>query len=114
MSQALEVCGQVRQPGSFDFEALTRLPGQIEDIAPLVPGRTGGGVRLASLLDAVQPHPEATHLTVESTDGSFSASVPLAIRFTVVSCPATISTKIIEWSSLRIQTRTAGRQLIRW
>jgi len=78
MSQALEVCGQVRQPGSFDFEALTRLPGQIADIAPLVPGRTGGGVRLASLLDAVQPHPEATHLTVESTDGGFSASVPLA------------------------------------
>jgi len=78
MSQALEVCGQVRQPGSFDFKALTCLPGQIEDIAPLVPGRTGGGVRLASLLDAVQPHPEATHLTVESTDGSFSASVPLA------------------------------------
>ena len=40
MSQALEICGQVRQPGRFDFEALTRLPEQIEDIATLVPGRT--------------------------------------------------------------------------
>ena len=40
--------------------------------------RSGGGVRLVSLLDAVQPYPEATHLTVESDDGSFSASVPLA------------------------------------
>jgi DMSO/TMAO reductase YedYZ molybdopterin-dependent catalytic subunit len=79
MSQTLEVCGQVRQPGAFDFEALTRLPGQIEDIATLVPGRTGGGVRLASLLDAVQLRPEATHITVESNDGSFSASVPLAV-----------------------------------
>ena len=78
MSQVLEVGGQVRQPGRFDFEALTRLPGQIEDIAAFVPGRMGGGVRLASLLAAVQPHPEATHLTVESADGSFSASVPLA------------------------------------
>ena len=78
MSQALEICGQVRQPERFDFEALTRLPGQIEDIATLVPGRTGGGVRLMSLLDAVQPHPEATHITVEADDGSFSASVPLA------------------------------------
>jgi len=38
MSQALEVCGQVRQPGSFDFEALILLPGQIEDIATLSPG----------------------------------------------------------------------------
>jgi 2-dehydropantoate 2-reductase len=78
MNQALEICGQVRQPVRFDFEALAQLPGQIEDIATLVPGRTGGGVRLAALLDAVQPQPEATNLTVESRDGSFSASVPLA------------------------------------
>jgi DMSO/TMAO reductase YedYZ molybdopterin-dependent catalytic subunit len=78
MNQALEVCGQVRQPAKFDFEALARLPGQIEDIATLVPGRTGGGVRLAALLDAVQLQPETTHLTVESSDGSFCASVPLA------------------------------------
>ena len=78
MRQALEVCGHVRQPGRFDFEALTRLPEQIDDIASMVPGRTGGGVRLVSLLGAVQPYLEATHLTVESDDGSFSASVPLA------------------------------------
>jgi DMSO/TMAO reductase YedYZ molybdopterin-dependent catalytic subunit len=78
MGQALEVCGQVRQPGTFDFEALARLPEQIEDIATVVPGRAGGGVRLASLLAAVQPRAEATHITVESSDGSFSASVPLA------------------------------------
>ncbi|HSF31869.1 MAG TPA: molybdopterin-dependent oxidoreductase [Candidatus Tectomicrobia bacterium] len=78
MSQALEVCGQVRQPGRFDFAALTRLPGQIDDIATLVPGRSGGAVRLVSLLDAVHPDAEATYITVESNDGSFSASVPLA------------------------------------
>jgi DMSO/TMAO reductase YedYZ molybdopterin-dependent catalytic subunit len=78
MSPALEVCGHVHQPGKFDFEALARLPGQVEDISTMVPGRTGGGVRLVSLLDAVQPDSEATHITVESTDGSFSASVPLA------------------------------------
>jgi len=78
MSQGLEVCGDVRQPGRFDFEALARLPEQIDDIASVVPGRSGGGVRLASLLAPVQPHPQATHLTVEADDGSFSASVPLA------------------------------------
>ena len=79
MRQILEVCGQVRQPENFDFAALAGLPGQIEDIATLVPGRTGGGVRLAALLDAVQPHQQASYLTVESADGSFSASVPLAV-----------------------------------
>jgi DMSO/TMAO reductase YedYZ molybdopterin-dependent catalytic subunit len=78
MGQALEVSGQVQRPGTFDFEALAQLTGQIEDISALVPGRSGGGVRLASLLTAVQPRPEATYLTVESSDGSFSASVPLA------------------------------------
>ena len=77
MGQALEVCGQVQQRGAFDFEALAQLSGQIEEISALVPGRSGGGVRLASLLAAVRPRPEATHLTVESSDGSFSASVPL-------------------------------------
>ncbi len=78
MSQALEVCGQVRQPGRFDFAALSRLPGQIDDIATLVPGRSGGAVRLVSLLDAVHPDAGATYITVESNDASFSASVPLA------------------------------------
>jgi DMSO/TMAO reductase YedYZ molybdopterin-dependent catalytic subunit len=68
----------VQRPGAFDFEALTQTSGQVEDISALVPGRTGGGVRLASLLAAVQPSPEATHITVESSDGSFSASVPLS------------------------------------
>jgi hypothetical protein len=78
MGQALEVCGQVQQPGVFDFETLAQLSGQIDEISALVPGRSGGGVRLASLLAAVRPRPEATHLTVESSDGSFSASVPLS------------------------------------
>jgi DMSO/TMAO reductase YedYZ molybdopterin-dependent catalytic subunit len=78
MGQVLEICGDVQQPGTFDFDTLTHMPGQIEDIATVVPGRTGGGIRLAALLDAVQPHPQATHITVESADGIFSASVPLA------------------------------------
>ena len=78
MDQALEVGGAVQQPTIFDFATLAGLSGQVEDISALVPGRTGGGVRLGSLLAAVQPHPEATHLTVESSDGSFSASVPLS------------------------------------
>jgi DMSO/TMAO reductase YedYZ molybdopterin-dependent catalytic subunit len=74
----LEICGEVRRPGAFDFAALAQMSGQIEDISAVVPGRTGGGVRLASLLAAVQPSPEATHITVESSDGGFSASVPLS------------------------------------
>lgn len=78
MEQVLEIHGQVAQPGAFNFAALSQLPEQIDDISRLVPGRQGGGVRLAALLTAVQPQPEAAYLTLESSDGSFSASVPLA------------------------------------
>jgi DMSO/TMAO reductase YedYZ molybdopterin-dependent catalytic subunit len=77
VGQALEIDGEVAHPGRFDFEALSRLPQQVEDISTLVPGRHGSGVRLAALIDAVQPQTQATHVTLESSDGSFSASVPL-------------------------------------
>ena len=78
MAQVLEVTGEVQRPSSFTFEAMTRLAGQVEDIAALVPGRSGGGVRLGALLEAVKPRPGAAYLTVESADGGFSASVPLS------------------------------------
>jgi DMSO/TMAO reductase YedYZ molybdopterin-dependent catalytic subunit len=77
MGRALEVTGQVARPGMFDFEALARLPEQVEDIGTLVPGRKGGGVRLSALLAAVQPQPGVTHITLQSDDEAFSASVPL-------------------------------------
>jgi DMSO/TMAO reductase YedYZ molybdopterin-dependent catalytic subunit len=77
MGKALEVTGQVARPGMFDFEALARLPAQVEDIGTLVLGRKGGGVRLSALLAAAQPQPGVTHITLESDDEAFSASVPL-------------------------------------
>lgn len=78
MAQVLDIGGQVAHPRTFDFAALSQLPEQIEDISHVVPGRQGGGVRLAALLAMVQPQPAATYITLESSDGSFSASVPLA------------------------------------
>jgi DMSO/TMAO reductase YedYZ molybdopterin-dependent catalytic subunit len=78
MEPVLEICGEVQRPDLFTFEAMSRLAGQVEDISAMVPGRKGGGVRLGALLEAVQPRPEAAYLTVESTDSSFSASVPLS------------------------------------
>jgi DMSO/TMAO reductase YedYZ molybdopterin-dependent catalytic subunit len=78
VEQVLEIQGQVAHPRTFDFAALSQLPEQIEDISHLVPGRQGGGVRLSALLASVQPQPNAAYLTLESADGTFSASVPLA------------------------------------
>lgn len=74
----LSVDGAVLAPLELGFEELAALPGQIDDISSLVTGREGGGVRLVSVLARAGLKPDATHLTCESTDGKFSASVPLS------------------------------------
>ena len=73
----LRVDGDVRTPREFAFDDLASLPGQIPDVAALVPGRVGGAVRLAAILEAVGPAPEATAATLASTEGDFSATAPL-------------------------------------
>lgn len=76
--EPLRIDGAVRFPRSFAFADLASLPEQIQDVGTLIPSREGGGVRLRSLLAAVEPTAEATHITLVSSDGAFSASVPLA------------------------------------
>lgn len=73
----LRVEGAVESPVEWGFDDLSRLPGQVADLTTVVPGREGGAVRLASILDAVNPGAEATHVTLRSSDGAFTASVPL-------------------------------------
>ena len=77
MTPLLKVTGLAARPKEFDFQALAALPGQIPDISRALPGRQGGGVRLAALLDGVGPLPNAGYITLEAEGGSFSASVPL-------------------------------------
>lgn len=74
----LRIDGVVRFPRSFTFSDLASLPEQIQDVGAFIPGREGGGVRLQSILATVEPTTEATHITLVSSDGTFSASVPLA------------------------------------
>lgn len=71
----IEQEGQPTQ--DLDFEELSRLNGQIDDVGNLIPGRVGRAVRLQAILDRVQPDPDLDYVTVESTDGGFAASVPL-------------------------------------
>lgn len=61
----------------LDFQELSAMDGQVDDVSKLIPGRVGGAVRLQAILDRVQPSRELDYLTVESTDGGFAASVPL-------------------------------------
>ena len=81
----LVVQGAVLAPVELGFDELAALPEQIDDISLLVAGRDGGGVRLSSVLGRAGLKPDATHLTCESSDGKFSASVPLsAVREAIV------------------------------
>lgn len=75
--QSLRLEGEVESPLEMGFDDLSRLPGQISNLAALVPGREGGAVRLEALLEKAGPRPAATHATLSSSDGRFAASVPL-------------------------------------
>ena len=81
----LRIEQQGKPAQELDFRQLTELDGQIADVGALIPGRTGGAVTLQAILDRLQPGQDLDHLTVESTDGGFAASVPLeALRHAVV------------------------------
>ncbi len=73
----LRVDGDVRRPSDLAFEDLAALPGQIADVAALVPGRRGGAVRFRALLDAAGVSEHASRVTLESSDGKFSQQAPL-------------------------------------
>jgi hypothetical protein len=75
---ALRIEGAIAHELAFDFTALAALPDQIDDVGTLVPGRSGGGVRVAHLLDLAGPHDAATTVTLLSADATFAAEAPLA------------------------------------
>jgi DMSO/TMAO reductase YedYZ molybdopterin-dependent catalytic subunit len=74
----LVVAGEVERPLELDAAALARLPGQVDDVSRLVPGREGSGVRLGDVLAAARTRAGATHVTLRSSDGRFAASSPIA------------------------------------
>jgi DMSO/TMAO reductase YedYZ molybdopterin-dependent catalytic subunit len=80
----LRVSGAVRQDIEFSFDDLARLPGQVPDVASLAPGRTGGAVRFASVLEAAGVSEATERVTLESADGAFSQQAPLAALRTAV------------------------------
>ncbi len=68
--------GLVQRRRAFQYQDLRNLP-QIEDVSAHVPGRQGAAVRLTDVLQQAAPDTAATHATLASSDGEFTASVPL-------------------------------------
>ncbi len=83
--ESLRIEGAVAESREFCFADLATLPHQVPDVGHVIPGREGGGVRLQSILDKVAPTVTAHYVTLKSSDGKFSASVPLtAVRDAIV------------------------------
>ena len=74
---SLTITGEVNSEKSFLFNDLAAMPEQVEDVSQEVEGRQGRGVRLRALIDQAGRKPDADHATLASTDGKFTASVPL-------------------------------------
>ena len=73
----VSVSGLVGRPLELSHEDLAGLPGQVDDVSTLAPGREGSAVRIASVLEAASAQSGAEFLTLEA-DGGFAASIPLA------------------------------------
>lgn len=78
MTKLFEIDGAVTEPGSLTDADLAALPGQVPDVSRVVPGKRGQGVLLAGVLEFAGADPEAAALELESSDGSFRATLPLA------------------------------------
>src|SRR5436190_20224153 len=76
----LKITGDVEYPSELTFADLAAIDPsqQITDVSQLAAGRKGDAVRLAGLLAAVKPKPEAKYLNLHATTDNFHASIPLS------------------------------------
>jgi 2-dehydropantoate 2-reductase len=77
-SGRVRIEGAVVQPISFDRAAITALPVEHQlDIATVMPGMKGQGIRLKGLLDVPALAIEADHVAFHAADGKYSACLTL-------------------------------------
>ena len=63
--------------GDFRWRDLVSLPGSVANAATVAAGAVGLAVPVASILDSVAIDDEVTHGTVISSDGHYTASIPV-------------------------------------
>ncbi|MGZ8406015.1 MAG: 2-dehydropantoate 2-reductase, partial [Nitrospira sp.] len=77
-SGRVRIEGAVVQPISFDRAAIAALPVEHQlDIATVMPGMKGRGIRLKGLLDVPALAIEADHIAFHAADGTYSACLTL-------------------------------------
>jgi DMSO/TMAO reductase YedYZ molybdopterin-dependent catalytic subunit len=75
----LTIAGNVASPRSLSFADLAAMSPehQVADVSRLMPGRKGDAVKLAGILELVQPNNSAKWLGLHSSSDDFHASIPL-------------------------------------
>ncbi len=75
----LRISGDVARPVTLSLADLYDLPSahQVPDVRTLVANRPGTAVRLAGLLELVQPAADVKYLTLHAAADDFHASIPL-------------------------------------
>ncbi len=63
--------------GELTWDQLVDLPGLVADAGRVAAGAVGAAVPLAEVLDTATIDPSATHGTVTSTGGDYTASIPI-------------------------------------
>jgi DMSO/TMAO reductase YedYZ molybdopterin-dependent catalytic subunit len=74
------ISGEVQRPITLTFADLAAIPAefQVLDVSRIVPARKGDAVKLAGILQLVQPKSTAKYLGLHATADDFHASIPLA------------------------------------
>ncbi len=73
----LRLTGLRRGKPSISWKELATLPGRVPDLAAIVSDTVGEAVPVAAVIDEAEPHDDARYCSVVSTDGSYTASIPL-------------------------------------
>jgi DMSO/TMAO reductase YedYZ molybdopterin-dependent catalytic subunit len=76
----LKVEGEVKSTRELRFEDFSAIAErhQVVDVSRIVPGRKGDAVKLAGILELIEPKPAARYLGLHSAKDDFHASIPLA------------------------------------
>ncbi|HZL88693.1 MAG TPA: molybdopterin-dependent oxidoreductase [Pirellulaceae bacterium] len=77
----LRIAGLVNHARALSFSELATIDArhQILDVSRIAPGKRGDAVKLAGVLELVQPKPEAKYLSLHATADNFHASIPLDV-----------------------------------
>lgn len=80
-STILTIAGDVQSPRTLTFADLAAIDAvhQVIDVSRLVPGRKGDAVKLAGILELVQPKAAANWLGLSAAADDFHASIPLDV-----------------------------------